>query len=69
MAAVATGRALMRPAEAAAYLGLSRGTLANWRCKPPKNGGPAWIGEGPGVRYDPDELDRWKAKHTRRSTR
>jgi hypothetical protein len=44
--------------EAAALLGLSPGTLANWRCR---GEGPPWtlLGRARGIRYRIDHLLAW----------
>lgn len=49
---------LMRPPEAATYLGYSPKTLEKWR----KNGeGPAFVRIGSRVRYRKEALDAWIA--------
>jgi hypothetical protein len=42
--------------EAAAYVGRSPGTLANWRWK---GIGPKYFGQHTGIRYRPEDLDAW----------
>ena len=57
---------LLPPKEAAAALGLSPGTLANWRSA---GGGPTFIYvSGNRVRYAADDLARWLDSRRRRST-
>jgi predicted DNA-binding transcriptional regulator AlpA len=47
----------LRAINAAAYLGVSRSTLAKWRMR---GEGPAWHRCGPRiVYYLPEELDQW----------
>lgn len=57
---------LLTSREAAAYLGRSPGTLANWRCQ---GRGPAFSGSGPGIRYRKADLDAWINANTRTATR
>lgn len=59
---------VLRPAEAAKYVGISKGSLAKYRCK--TSSGPRFIKLGARVVvYEKTELDRWLASHgTRRST-
>ena len=58
-----------KPAEAAAYIGLAVGTLANWRAAKPPHG-PAFFyangakGTGGQVRYTKAALDEWCARST-----
>jgi predicted site-specific integrase-resolvase len=60
---------LLTPEEAAAHLGFTYATLADWRCK---GGGPKFLkfGEGRGgrVRYRPEDLAAWSAERERAST-
>lgn len=58
-------RRLLRPQEAAAYLGLSHSTLAKLRLT---GGGPSFRKLGRSVRYHLDDLDRWAAERSQRST-
>ena len=51
---------LLRPREAAEYLGKPYGTLQNWRSK---DYGPPYIKCGNSVRYDPADLEAYIAKH------
>jgi hypothetical protein len=48
--------------HAAAYLGLSVGNLANWRCT--KRGGPAFVRQGRVVRYRMGALKAWISART-----
>jgi predicted DNA-binding transcriptional regulator AlpA len=57
----------MRPPDAANYLGISKSTLAKWRCQ--HSCGPPYVKLGPRiVAYDQDELDAWMRGRSRRST-
>jgi len=57
---------MMRPPEAAHYLGLSESSLAKWRCS---GTGPAYMKVGERVvAYDQSELDSWLRSRSRRST-
>ena len=48
---------MMSSLQVGEYLGVSAKTLRNWR---QKGKGPPWIRlEGGGVRYRPDDLERW----------
>ena len=59
---------LLTPQQAAARLGLSKGTLAKWRIR--KDGdGPPWVRLlGGAVRYPSDELQKWIRTQAVRST-
>lgn len=58
---------LMRPNDAAHYLGLSESTLAKWRGR--ASSGPPYVKLGARiVAYDQDELDAWMRGRSRRST-
>ncbi len=59
------GGALLDPKAAAAFLGLSEWTLAEWRCK---GTGPRFIKLGNRVRYTPAELAAWCEAHSGAST-
>jgi len=49
---------LLRPNDAAHYLGVSEATLAKWRCR--VSNGPPYVKLGTRiVAYDQDELDAW----------
>ena len=54
-------KAYLTEAEAAEYLELNQGTLANWRMK---GVGPAYSRLGRCVRYTVDNLDRYVVDHT-----
>lgn len=57
---------MMRPPQAAHYLGISTSTLAKWRCT---GRGPSFIKIGERVvAYDQSELDRWLRGRLRHST-
>jgi excisionase family DNA binding protein len=58
-------RRLLRPREAAEYLGLGHSTLAKLRLS---GGGPRFRKLGRCVRYHPDDLERWAAERSQRST-
>ncbi len=60
-------RPLLNPAEAAGWLGLSVGTLANWRSL---GGGPPYtqLSESGPVRYAPEDLEAFVAVRRRLST-
>jgi excisionase family DNA binding protein len=51
--------------EAAAYVGLSKQTMAKLRVY---GGGPPFLKLGRRVLYDPTDLDQWLASHRRAST-
>jgi predicted DNA-binding transcriptional regulator AlpA len=58
---------MLRPNDAAHYLGISEATLAKWRCR--VSSGPPYVKLGPRiVAYDQDELDAWMRGRSRRST-
>ena len=58
---------LMRPNDAAHYLGISEATLAKWRCR--VSSGPPYVKLGTRiVAYDQDELDAWMRGRSRRTT-
>lgn len=60
----ATGRERLRATGAAAYLGVSRSTLAKWRMR---GEGPVFHRCGPRlVYYFKDEIDAWLAECDRR---
>lgn len=63
--AFAAGGELLTPAEAASYLGLSAGTLANFRCT---GEGPAFHKVARFVRYDREDLRNWMRSRRYRST-
>lgn len=48
---------LWNDAQAAAFIGVSRGTLANWRCT--KREIIPYIKIGSRVRYRPADVERW----------
>lgn len=56
---------LLDPKAAAAYLGLSEWTLAEWRCI---GSGPRFIKTGRLVRYAPEALQAWIEENTHSST-
>ena len=56
---------VMRPAEAAVYLSLSRQRLAKLRLT---GGGPAYSKLGRTIVYSPADLDAWLAANRRVST-
>ncbi len=62
----ATRPALLRTAEAAAYLGRKPATLRWWRSK---GIGPRFSGRHTGVRYRQRDLDAWITANTRTGTR
>jgi excisionase family DNA binding protein len=51
-----TGRGVLRPNEAAEFLGLARQTLARWRHE---GSGPRYSLAGRLVRYHVADLERW----------
>lgn len=53
----------MRPPEAAAYLGLSLGTLARLRMAASSRKGPAFVKVAGCVIYRRADLDAWLAAH------
>lgn len=59
------GGDLLSPDEAARFLGLSTGTLANLRCR---GDGPAFHKVARFVRYDPRDLSNWVHARRYRST-
>jgi excisionase family DNA binding protein len=56
---------LLRPNEAAEFLGLGHSTLAKLRVS---GGGPAFRKFGRSVRYSREDLQRWADERSRRST-
>ena len=52
---------LLSTGEAAAYLGMAEQTLRLWRTQ---RKGPAFVRVGRLIRYKPDALDTWAARHT-----
>lgn len=56
----------LKSREAAEYLGVALGTLANWRCQ---GRGPKFSGRGAGVRYRLSDLDAYIRAETRTATR
>jgi excisionase family DNA binding protein len=56
---------LLRPDEAAEFLGLGHSTLAKLRVF---GGGPNFLKLGRSVRYSRDDLRRWAEERSRRST-
>jgi len=59
------GGALLDPKAAAAFLGCSDWTLAEWRCT---GAGPRFVKVGRLVRYTPAALAEWIESHTGAST-
>jgi hypothetical protein len=51
-------RTYLRPAAVAEKLGVTVGTLANWRWR---SVGPPYYAVGAMIRYADDEIDRWIA--------
>lgn len=58
-------QSLATPEQAAAYIGVTRQTLARWRVE---GGGPAFLKLGGRVRYDLRDLETWINAGRRRST-
>jgi excisionase family DNA binding protein len=58
-------REYLTPEEAAALLGVPERTLANWRTRAHKGGGPPWFVFGHIVRYARADLVAWMQKHRR----
>jgi hypothetical protein len=56
---------LLKPDEAAAFLGIGVSTLAKFRIQ---GTGPAFRKFGRGVRYSLEDLRRWADERSRRST-
>ena len=54
---------LLTAAETAEFLGLTKKTLAEWRCQ---RKGPPWIKIGGRVRYAPTQVERWVERHCTR---
>lgn len=54
--------AAMSPADAATYLAVPAGTLANWRCDG-RTEGPAYVKVGAKVVYRVADLDAWLLKN------
>lgn len=62
--ALSTVSRLMRPNDAARYLGVSEATPAKWRCG--TSAGPPYVKLGTRiVAYDQDELDAWMKSRKR----
>ncbi len=59
------GQKCLRVPEAATYVGLSVSTLNKMRCR---GDGPVFVKLGRAVVYRIDELDRWLASRSVRST-
>lgn len=55
----------VRPEKLAVTLGVSSGTLSNWRVK---GGGPKFTKLGGRVVYSLEEVEKWLKKNTRRKT-
>jgi hypothetical protein len=55
----------MTEAETATYLTMAQKTLAKWRVT---GDGPVFQKFGKAIRYDRDDVDRWRATRKRRST-
>lgn len=53
---IASGKTLLAPERAAAYLGVSPQTLNNWRCT---GRGPKFVRVGRLIRYRLEALDKW----------
>jgi predicted DNA-binding transcriptional regulator AlpA len=53
---------LVSDLETAGLLGVSRGTLANWRCQ--RTQGPAFVKVGRLVRYRLADVEAWLARNT-----
>jgi excisionase family DNA binding protein len=56
---------MMREAEVAALLGVSRRTMQGWRWR---GGGPPYVRVGSAVRYEPAEVQAWLDAQRRTST-
>jgi excisionase family DNA binding protein len=56
---------LLKPNEAAEFLGLGHSTLAKLRVS---GGGPNFLKLGRSVRYSREDLQRWADERSRRST-
>ena len=63
--AIEKPRPMIRVADAADYVGLSKSTLNKLRLT---GGGPVFLKLGKVVVYDPADLDTWLASKKRRST-
>lgn len=53
---------ILKPSEAADYIGTTVGTLGNWRSA---GKGPAYIKQDRFIRYSRAELDRWLSAQQR----
>ena len=59
---------LLTEKQAATYIAMSVSFLRQSRmdgCRRNRCPGPPWIQAGRGVRYDPVDLEKWKADHRR----
>lgn len=56
---------LWYPVQLAKHLGVTTGTLANWRSK---GRGPAFVRAGRSIRYRPSDVRAWEIAHLFRAT-
>lgn len=61
---IADGKLAVREHVAADLIGVSAGTLRNWRCDPRGNKGPAYAKIGARVVYKIDDLKAWLDSRT-----
>ena len=61
---IADGKLAVREYVAGDLIGVSAGTLRNWRCDPRGNRGPAYVKLGGRVVYKLDDLKTWLDSHT-----
>lgn len=56
---------LLSPADVEEWIGINRGTLAQWRYK---GLGPRFIKTGRRVKYSPEAIEAWLDENTRTQT-
>lgn len=61
---IADGKLAVREYVAGDLIGISSGTLRNWRCDPNGNKGPAYVKVGGRVVYKLEDLKTWLDEHT-----
>ena len=62
------GDVLLTPEQAAEFLGLQVCTLASWRTRPPKGGGPTFVRIGRLCKYAESDLEEFVQRGRRQNT-